>query len=100
MNRLLKLKSMGQSLWLDYIRRTLITKGELKRLIDEDGLTGVTSNPTIFEKALSGSSDYDKAIQKALEENPHATPRELYERLVVEDIQMAADVLRPVYDES
>lgn len=100
MNPLLKLKSAGQSIWLDYIRRNLITSGELLRMVEEDGLTGVTSNPTIFEKAVSGSSDYDETIRAMLKEDPHTVARTLYEKLVVKDIQMAADVLRIVYDET
>ncbi|MHA2223511.1 MAG: transaldolase family protein, partial [Candidatus Thorarchaeota archaeon] len=59
MNPLRELQKYGQSFWLDYIRRSLITSGELRRLVEEDGLRGVTSNPTIFQKAISGSSDYD-----------------------------------------
>jgi transaldolase/glucose-6-phosphate isomerase len=100
MNPLLELKSAGQSIWLDYIRRSLITGGELARMVDKDGLTGVTSNPTIFEKAISGSSDYDEAIKEQLKKDPHTVARSLYEELIVGDIQMAADVLRPVYDET
>jgi transaldolase/glucose-6-phosphate isomerase len=95
-NPLLKLDTFGQSIWLDYIRRHLITSGELKRLIEEDGLKGVTSNPAIFDKAIAGSHDYDEAIRalalegKALEE--------IYQTLTVEDVQQAADLFRPVYD--
>ncbi len=100
MNTLLELKSAGQSIWLDYIRRSLITSGELARMVDEDGLSGVTSNPTIFEKAISGSSDYDNAIKERLKKDPHTETRALYEELIVGDIQMAADVLRPVYDQT
>jgi len=61
-NPLLKLEAFGQSIWIDFIRRGTILSGELKKLIDEDGVTGVTSNPSIFEKAIGGSDDYDKAI--------------------------------------
>ncbi len=100
MNSLLKLSKAGQSIWLDYIRRNLITRGELKRLVEEDFVTGVTSNPTIFEKAVSGSSDYDNSIRLELKENPHIDARKLYEGLVVKDIQMAADVIRPVYEKT
>jgi transaldolase/glucose-6-phosphate isomerase len=100
MNPLLELKSAGQSIWLDYIRRSLITSGDLKRMVDEDGVTGVTSNPTIFEKAISGSSDYDATIKERLKIDPHTDTRALYEELIVGDIQMAADVLRSVYDET
>jgi transaldolase / glucose-6-phosphate isomerase len=98
MNPLRQLQEHGQSIWLDYIRRHLITSGELKCLVDEDGLSGVTSNPTIFDKAIAGSTDYDDALAKLLAESPHAEARTLFDRLEIEDIQMAADVLRPVYD--
>ena len=87
-----------QSVWLDYIRRSLITGGELSRLIDEDGLRGVTSNPAIFEKAITGSSDY-----RAVLEQPDVRAldaKSAYERLAVQDIRAAADALRPVYDET
>jgi len=97
-NRLRALQVFGQSVWLDYIRRTLITSGELCRLIDEDGLRGVTSNPSIFEKAVSGSSDYPDILEapggRALD------AKTLYEQLAVRDIQDAADVLRPVYEQT
>jgi transaldolase/glucose-6-phosphate isomerase len=97
-NRLRALEVFGQSVWLDYIRRSLITSGELRRLIDEDGLRGVTSNPAIFEKAVAGSSDYKEILEtpeaRALEAKP------LYEKLAVRDIQDAADTLRPVYEET
>ena len=97
-NPLRALQVFGQSVWLDYIRRSLITGGELRRLIDEDGLRGVTSNPAIFEKAITGSSDY-----RAILERPEARtldPKTLYERLAVQDIQDAADALRAIYDET
>jgi transaldolase / glucose-6-phosphate isomerase len=95
-NPLRALQVFGQSVWLDYIRRSLITSGELRRMIDEDGLRGVTSNPAIFEKAITGSSDY-----KSFLEAPDARSldaKALYERLAVRDIQDAADTLRPVYE--
>ncbi len=98
MNPLKALAEQGQSVWLDYIRRNLIRSGELKRLVEEDGIRGVTSNPTIFEKAIAGSTDYDAALRALLAENPNAEVGKLYEPLAVEDIQMAADVLRSVYD--
>lgn len=95
-NPLKQLAEYGQSPWLDYIRRDLFTTGELKRLIDEDGLKGMTSNPAIFEKAI-GSEHYKDSIAKlALEEGLSAVS--LYEKLAVEDIQTAADALRGVYD--
>src|SRR5262245_1900390 len=91
------LHQFGQSPWLDYIRRSLIAHGELKRLVDNDGLGGVTSNPAIFEKAIEGSEDYAAQIEE-LSKDPQLQPKEIYERLAVQDIQDAADVLRPVYD--
>ena len=98
MNPLKELGGQGQSIWLDYIRRNLIRSGELKRMVDEDGIRGVTSNPTIFEKAIAGSTDYDDALGAMLDQNPQADVEKLYEPLAIEDIQMAADALRSVYD--
>src|SRR6185436_20288372 len=98
MNPLKQLAEQGQSIWLDYIRRDLIRTGELKRLVEEDGIRGVTSNPTIFEKAIAGSTDYDDALRALLAKDPKTEVAALYERLAIEDIQMAADVLRAVYD--
>ncbi|HEV2029146.1 MAG TPA: bifunctional transaldolase/phosoglucose isomerase [Candidatus Dormibacteraeota bacterium] len=96
-NPVQELKKIGQSLWLDNIRRQLISSGELARLRDE-GLTGVTSNPTIFEKAVSGSTDYDEAMVQLVREK--AKPSDMLWSLMVEDIQAAADVFRPVYDKT
>src|SRR5882724_9924064 len=98
MNPLKELLAQGQSVWLDYIRRNLIRSGELKRLVEEDGIRGVTSNPTIFEKAIAGSTDYDDALKALLEQDRQIPVDKLYEPLAIEDIQMAADVLRTVYD--
>ncbi len=95
-NPLRALQLHGQSVWLDYIRRSVITSGELQHLIDEDGLLGVTSNPAIFEKAIAGSTDY-LDILTALESR-NLDAKTLYERIAVRDIQDAADLLRPVYD--
>ncbi|MBI2872419.1 MAG: transaldolase [Chloroflexi bacterium] len=100
MNPLKALHGHGQSIWLDYISRGLITTGGLKRLVEEDGLRGVTSNPTIFHQSISGSADYDGAVRHALETAPGITTQALYELLAIEDIQAAADILRPVYDAS
>jgi transaldolase/glucose-6-phosphate isomerase len=100
MNPLLKLAERGQAVWLDYIRRQLLTSGELARLVREDGLRGVTSNPTIFEKAISGSTDYDADLRASLARDPRIPVMELYETLAIADIQMAADVLRPVFDQT
>jgi transaldolase/glucose-6-phosphate isomerase len=98
-NKLAALRDHGQSVWLDFIRRSLITSGGLKKLVDEDALGGVTSNPAIFEKAIAGSDDYKDAIQEA-SKDPHLTPKRLFEILAIKDIQDAADVLRPVYDKT
>ena len=95
-NPLLKLASLGQSIWLDSLSRPLLTSGELQRLIAEDGLSGVTSNPAIFEKAMAESTDYDGAIRALALAGKGV--EHIYETLVVEDIRLAADQLRPVYD--
>jgi transaldolase / glucose-6-phosphate isomerase len=92
------LRGLGQSIWLDFIRRNMITGGELARLVERDGVAGVTSNPTIFEKAITGSDDYDAQIQEILRPSPDLPARALYERLVVKDIQDVADILRGVHD--
>ena len=97
MNPVKALGQQGQSVWLDFIRRSLITGGELKRLVDEDGLGGVTSNPAIFEKAIGAGDDYKAAIQE-FSRDATLDAKALYEKLAVKDIQDAADVLRPVYD--
>ena len=99
-NPLGRLHDFGQSVWLDYIRRSLIESGELRRLVQNDGLAGVTINPTIFEKAIAGSADYDAALRSLLADDPHAEALTLYEQLAMEDVRMAADVLRSVYDET
>ena len=96
MNPLLALNQRGQFVWLDDISRSLITGGGLQRLINEDGLGGVTSNPTIFQKAIGGSTDYDAALHRAVDADHGISDGALAERLLVEDIQLAADVLRPV----
>ena len=97
-NPLKKLGEFGQSLWLDYIRRDLIVSGELRRLIEEDGLRGMTSNPSIFEKAIVGSQEYDADIRRlALDEK---TVAEIYEALTQRDLQSAADEFRPLYDKT
>src|SRR5712672_353955 len=97
-NPLRGLSDFGQSVWLDYIRRSLITSGELKRLVVEDGLRGVTSNPAIFEKAIVGSTDYESVIES--KESAGLDAKGLYEKIAIKDVQDAADILRPVYDES
>jgi transaldolase/glucose-6-phosphate isomerase len=97
-NPLRALQVFGQSVWLDYIRRTLITSGELRRLIEDDGLRGVTSNPSIFEKAVSGSSDYHDLLEAPASRRLDA--KALYEQLAIRDIRDAADALRSVYQET
>jgi len=99
-NPLLELGRHGQSVWLDSIRRRVIVGGELKRLIEEDGVRGITSNPSIFEKAVSAGSDYDEQVRELVMRQPEITKEHLYEQVVVKDIQMAADALRPVWEES
>jgi transaldolase len=81
MNPLKELIAQGQSVWLDYIRRNLIRTGELKRMVEEDGIRGVTSNPTIFEKAIAGSTDYDDALRALLGNDPKVDAGNLYESL-------------------
>jgi len=95
-NSLRTVQEYGQSVWLDYIRRNLITSGELQRLVDEDGLSGVTSNPAIFEKAITSSDDYAAAIAD-LANQEHLDAKTIFEELAILDIQAAANVLRPVY---
>ncbi len=98
-NPLKELAKFGQSVWLDYIRRSLLTSGELQRLIDEDGLRGMTSNPSIFEKAITGSTDYTDFL-KSLDARPELDAKARYELLAIRDIQDAADILRPVYEKT
>lgn len=97
-NPLQRLQEFGQSVWLDYIRRSLITSGELERMVNEDGLQGVTSNPAIFEKAIVGSADYTDFLASLGPQPKDA--KSLYERLAIRDIQDAADVLYPAYERS
>lgn len=98
MNPVLQLRDHKQSVWLDYIRRDLIVDGGLRALVDDDGLCGVTSNPTIFEKAIDGGSDYDSGICDLLVRNPNASAKELYDTLAIEDVRNATDVLRRIYE--
>ena len=95
-NPLIEVQKYGQSIWYDNIRRGILTSGELKRLVDNDGLLGVTSNPAIFEKAVGGSDDYDGDV-RTLVGNGVREPMDLYEALAIEDIQLAADILHPVF---
>jgi transaldolase/glucose-6-phosphate isomerase len=97
-NPLLELSRAGQSVWIDYIRRSLIEDGGLRRLVEDDGVAGVTSNPTIFEKAIGGSADYDAQVREVLAARPDIDNDTLFEALAIDDIQAACAVLRPVHD--
>ncbi len=96
MNHLKELENYGQSVWLDYIRRNMFSSGELQKYITEDGLRGMTSNPAIFEKAITGSNDYADSLKEAQEKGT-SDPMTLFESLAVPDIQQAADALSSVY---
>ncbi|GGG49147.1 transaldolase [Hymenobacter glacieicola] len=96
MNPLVAIHNFGQSIWLDYIRRNILHNGELQRLITEDGLRGVTSNPAIFEKAIAGSDDYADDIRQLAQRGLSAD--QIYAELAVADVQQACDLLRPLYD--
>ena len=98
-NPLKALLSYGQSMWLDYIRRDLLTSGKLKAMINDDGLRGMTSNPSIFEKAIGESSLYDDLL-KSLASRPDLNATARYEQIAIRDIQDAADILKPVYESS
>src|SRR3954454_16262371 len=97
MNPVKALEAHGQAVWRDFLARGFVAKGDLKKLIDSDGVKGVTSNPSIFEKAIGSSDEYDASIGKALKTGDRPVA-ELFEQVAIEDIRNAADVLRPVYD--
>ena len=97
-NPLLNLETFGQSIWMDFVSRGMISSGKLQQLIEEDGISGVTSNPSIFEKAIAESHDYDEAICALTLAGK--TADEIYQLLTVEDIQMVADLLRPIYEQT
>ncbi len=99
MNPLLELRNQGQSIWLDYISRGLIASGGLRSLIENDGLRGVTSNPSIFEKAIDAGTDYDTRFQELVARNPQLGAKDIYDELVIEDVRSAADALRLRYEE-
>lgn len=98
-NPLIDVQKYGQSIWYDNIRRGMITSGDLQRMIDQDGLLGITSNPAIFEKAIADSGDYDPAIRAHVLQGVDSA-MDIYERVAIEDIQLAADVLRPTYEKT
>jgi transaldolase len=95
-SRLHELAERGQSVWIDILSRGLVHSGELQRLIDEDAITGLTSNPTIFQKAIASGSDYDAQLKELLEQTDD--PREIFFELAIKDVRDACDVLRPVWD--
>jgi len=97
-NPLLGLKTFGQSVWLDFLSRSALENGEIQKLIDQDGASGLTSNPSIFEKAIAGSHDYDKAIRSMAHDGK--SNKEIYEALTIRDIQHAASLFRPIYGQS
>lgn len=96
-NPLIELEGFGQSIWLDYISRELIDSGQLHRLIKDDHLKGLTSNPSIFEKAIAKTNDYDDAIEAIIRKDPF-NAKAVYENIAIKDIQDTADFLRPVYE--
>jgi transaldolase/glucose-6-phosphate isomerase len=98
MGRINDLEKLGQAIWLDFIDRKLLAEGGLKKLIDEDGITGVTSNPSIFEKAMGHGNAYDAELAEFDKANPDASAMARYEYLAIHDIRAAADTLRPIYD--
>lgn len=97
MSRLKELERFGQSVWIDFIRRSLLTGGGLEKLVREDGVKGLTSNPAIFEKAIGSGAEYQAALAAAARLG-EVDPERVYERIAIEDIRMAADLMRPVYD--
>lgn len=100
MNPLRQLNGLGQSIWLDFINRKLLESGELARLVAEDGIRGVTSNPAIFEKAISEGSEYKSEIERLRKTKSGISAFEIYETLAIKDIQAACDVLKPLYEET
>lgn len=98
MNNVKSIHDLGQSIWLDFFDRELMDSGKLQKLIDEDGLAGITSNPSIFEKAVASSSDYDEDIRKFAAEGKNN--EQIFLGFAVNDIQRAADILKPVYDKA
>src|SRR6202163_3867617 len=97
-NPLKALLEFGQSPWMDYIRRDLLTSGGLKKMIQEDGLMGMTSNPTIFEKAITGSKDYADILESSDAKKLDA--KGLYEKIAIRDVQDATDIFKPVYQQT
>ena len=90
--------ALGQSVWVDYVSRHLLDSGELERMMDDDALTGMTSNPTIFQKAIAEGSDYDDQLKELLSQDGDMEAKELFLNLAIQDIQRACDTLRPVWE--
>jgi transaldolase len=99
MNTIQVLQTLGQSIWLDFISRSLLLSGELKNMVKQ-GVTGVTSNPSIFQKSICETRDYDSTISAIMKSEPRIDVSSLYEKLAIEDIQAAAEILLPVYESS
>ena len=99
-NPLSQLSDFGQSFWYDNIQRHLLQNGDMQKMIDEDDMRGVTSNPSIFEKAIANSNDYDESLAALVGENSNLTSRDAFFALAVEDIQVASDLLKPIYDKT
>lgn len=97
-NHLLEIQQHGQSVWMDNLTRDLIQSGELKQLVEQKGITGITSNPAIFQKAIVGNAIYDQAIQAGIRAGQSV--QEIYENLIFEDIRNACDILQPVYEQT
>ncbi|MBD2485313.1 transaldolase [Planktothrix sp. FACHB-1365] len=97
-NHLLEIEALGQSIWMDNLNRDLIESGELKRMIEEQGIQGLTSNPAIFEKAIKGNAIYDADIEKGIKAGKSVL--EIYESLIFDDIRKACDIFKPVYEQS
>ena len=97
-NPLLQLKELGQSVWYDNIDRSQLASGQFQRMLDEDGVVGVTANPTIFEKSISSGHAYDEQIDQLIREGK--STNEIYEALIITDIQTVADILRPIYEQT
>ena len=98
MSALNELEQLGQAVWLDFVDRKFLAEGGLKKLVDEDGITGVTSNPSIFEKAMGHGDAYDEELAAFDKDNADASTMSRYEHLAIQDIQSAAETLKPVYE--
>lgn len=98
MNRVKKIKEHGQSIWLDFLDRKVMDSGELQKYIEEDGISGLTSNPAIFEKAITGSSDYDGDLAEL--DKGYDSDQDLFFAIAIKDIRRAADIFLPIYEKT